>query len=107
MPRVLPIKDVEGLPVGIIIVFLDVTRLRRVSELENDLVSTVSHELKTPLTSVRMALHMLFDERVGQMNEKQTELLTAARDDAERLFGIIKAIFLTWRATSQVSRRWN
>ncbi|MBL0062991.1 MAG: HAMP domain-containing protein [bacterium] len=89
MPRVLPIKDVEGLPVGIIIVFLDVTRLRRVSELENDLVSTVSRRLKTPLTSVRMALHMLFDERVGQMNEKQTELLTAARDDAERLFGIV------------------
>ena len=89
MPRVLPIKDVEGLPVGIIIVFLDVTRLRRVSELESDLVSTVSHELKTPLTSVRMALHMLLDERVGLMNSKQTELLTTARDDAERLFSIV------------------
>jgi len=89
MPRVLPIKDVEGLPVGIIIVFLDVTRLRRVSELENDLVSTVSHELKTPLTSVRMALHMLLDERVGPMNNKQAELLTTARDDAERLFSIV------------------
>jgi len=89
MPRVLPIKDVEGLPVGIIIVFLDVTRLRRVSELENDLVSTVSHELKTPLTSVRMALHMLLDERVGPTNNKQAELLTTARDDAERLFSIV------------------
>lgn len=89
MPRVLPIKDVEDLPVGIIIVFLDVTRLRRVSELENDLVSTVSHELKTPLTSVRMALHMLLDERVGPMNNKQAELLTTARDDAERLFSIV------------------
>lgn len=89
MPRVLPIQDGEGLPVGLIVVFLDVTRLRRVSELENDLVSTVSHELKTPLTSVRMALHMLQDERVGQLNDKQTELLTAAKDDAERLFSIV------------------
>jgi signal transduction histidine kinase len=89
MPRVLPIRGAEGLPVGVIVVFLDVTRLRRVSELENDLVSTVSHELKTPLTSVRMALHMLHDERVGPLNDKQTELLTAAKDDAERLFSII------------------
>jgi NtrC-family two-component system sensor histidine kinase KinB len=89
MPRVLPIQDGAGLPIGLIVVFLDVTRLRRVSELENDLVSTVSHELKTPLTSVRMALHMLQDERVGQLNDKQTELLTAAKDDAERLFSIV------------------
>ncbi len=92
LPRVLPIRDSEGLPVGIILVYVDVTRLRRVSELENDLVSTVSHELKTPLTSVRMALHMLHDERVGQLNDKQAELLTAARDDAERLFGIVNEL---------------
>jgi NtrC-family two-component system sensor histidine kinase KinB len=89
LPRVLPIKDEAGLPVGLILAFLDVTRMRRITELENDLVATVSHELKTPLTSVRMALHMLTDERVGSLNDRQTELLLAAKDDSERLSSII------------------
>ena len=49
----------------------------------------VSHELKTPLTSVRMAVHLLLEERVGSLNGKQTELLLAARDESDRLQKII------------------
>jgi len=64
-----------------------VTRLRLVDELKTNLVSTVSHELKTPLTSVRMALHLLLEESIGELNSKQSELLLAARDDSERLLG--------------------
>jgi two-component system, NtrC family, sensor histidine kinase KinB len=89
LPRVVPIPGEGGLPVGLILMFVDVTRLRRVSEMENNLVSTVSHEIKTPLTSVRMALHMLLDERVGGLNPRQSELVSTARDDAERLFAIV------------------
>jgi two-component system, NtrC family, sensor histidine kinase KinB len=89
LQRVVAIAGEAGTPVGLILMFVDVTRLRRVSEMENNLVSTVSHELKTPLTSVRMALHMLLDERVGNLNSRQTELVTTARDDAEQLFSIV------------------
>src|SRR5262249_20098864 len=49
------------------------------------LVATVSHELKTPLTSLRLALHLLLEEVVGPLTPKQTELLVDARDNAERL----------------------
>jgi len=52
-------------------------------------VATLSHQLKTPLTSLRMSIHLLLDEKIGVINEKQTELLIAARDDSERLSDIL------------------
>ena len=54
-------------------------------QVKNDLVATASHELKTPLTSIRLAIHLLLEEAVGPLTTKQTELLLDARDNAERL----------------------
>jgi signal transduction histidine kinase len=53
------------------------------------MVSTVSHELKTPLTSVQMAVHLLLEEVVGPLTSKQVELLLAARQDADRILAMI------------------
>ena len=53
------------------------------------MVSTVSHELKTPLTSVQMAVHLLLEEAVGPLNSKQIELLLAARQDSARLLSMV------------------
>src|SRR5262249_3207147 len=50
----------------------------------------VSHELKTPLSSVRLALHLLLEEVIGPLNPKQTELLLDARDNAERLLSLVE-----------------
>jgi len=74
---------------GIALILKDVTQLREQQELKRDLVSTVSHQLKTPLTSLRMSVHLLLEGRVGELNEKQVELLLAAREDSERLFEIL------------------
>jgi two-component system, NtrC family, sensor histidine kinase KinB len=60
----------------------------------------VSHELKTPLTSIRMGLHLVVEERVGPLNEKQAELLTIARDDADRLHRIIEGLLEMGRIRS-------
>jgi signal transduction histidine kinase len=54
------------------------------------LVATVSHELKTPLTSVRLVLHLLLEETVGPLTPKQIELLLDARENAERLLEMIE-----------------
>jgi signal transduction histidine kinase len=53
------------------------------------MVSTVSHELKTPLTSVQMTVHLLLEEVVGPLNSKQIELLLVARQDSDRLLAMI------------------
>ena len=89
LPRVIGIRGDKGTIFGGAAILQNVTRLRLVDELKTNLVSTVSHELKTPLTSVRMALHLLLEESIGELNSKQSELLLAARDDSERLLIMI------------------
>ncbi|MGA3171081.1 MAG: ATP-binding protein [Chthoniobacteraceae bacterium] len=89
LPRVIGIRGDKGTIFGGAAILQNVTRLRLVDELKTNLVSTVSHELKTPLTSVRMALHLLLEESVGEITSKQSELLLAARDDSERLLSMI------------------
>jgi signal transduction histidine kinase len=92
LPQVRPIRDPEGNTLGAAVVLADVTRFRLLDQLKSDLVATVSHELKTPLTGVRLAVHVLLEEAVGPLTPKQTELLIDARDNAERLLGLIEQL---------------
>ena len=89
-PEATAIADRNGHLTGVILIMKDVTEQRRLDEMKRGLISTVSHELKTPLTSVRMAIHLLLEERVGVLTEKQTELLLAAREDSDRLHQILQ-----------------
>ncbi len=90
LPRATPLYSETGGVIGATIVLQDVTRLLRFDELKNDLVATVAHEFRTPLTSLRMAIHVLLEGLVGPLNDRQTEMLHAARDDCERLQGIVE-----------------
>jgi two-component system, NtrC family, sensor histidine kinase KinB len=88
-PEAIPILGGDVRPAGIVLVFKDVTQEREQEELKRGIISTVSHQLKTPLTSIRMAVHLLLEEKVGSLTPQQTELLVAAREDSDRLHGII------------------
>jgi NtrC-family two-component system sensor histidine kinase KinB len=90
LPQILPIQDPFDTMIGAAVVLNDVTRFRLLDRIKSDLVTTVSHELKTPLTSVRLVLHLLLEETVGSLTPKQTELLIDARDNAERLLSMIE-----------------
>jgi signal transduction histidine kinase len=85
LPRVLAMPDRQGT----LFVLYDVTRFRLLDAAKSNLVATVSHELKTPLTGVRLALHLLLERNIGPLNAKQDELLQRARDDAERLLRML------------------
>ena len=89
LPRVIGMRDEADRLFGAAVVLQDVTRFRLLDDVKSNLVSTVSHELKTPLTAVRMGLHLLLEERIGALNSKQTELLLAAREESERLLKMI------------------
>jgi NtrC-family two-component system sensor histidine kinase KinB len=89
LPRILPIRDSDGATLGAAILLEDVTRFRLMDDMKTNLVATVSHELKTPLTSIRLVLHLLLEENLGALTPKQLELLIDARDNAERLLTMI------------------
>ena len=67
LPRASAISSDEGRLLGVTVVLQDITRLRRFDELKDDLVATVAHEFRTPLTSLRMAIHLLAEQTVGPL----------------------------------------
>jgi len=89
LPRMLVIRDPYENLLGAAVLFQDVTRFQLLDQVKSNLVATVSHELKTPLTSIRLAVHLLLEEAAGPLTPKQTELLVDSRDNAERLLATI------------------
>ncbi|TAL18743.1 HAMP domain-containing protein [bacterium] len=85
LPSASPLRDEEGATIGFTVVLQDVTRFKRFDELKDDMVSTVAHEFRTPLTSLRMAIHICLEQIAGPLTEKQADMLTAAREECERL----------------------
>lgn len=64
-------------------------KLEKLQRLKSEFVSIVSHELRTPLTSIKNSLNILSRGKCGDFNEHGKEFLTMAKNNAERLAGII------------------
>jgi len=73
---------------GSVFVLKNITQFKELDEAKTNFIATVSHELKTPLSSIKMSLKLLNDERVGSMNEEQVQLLTHIKEDSDRLLKI-------------------
>ncbi|HSO61443.1 MAG TPA: ATP-binding protein [Desulfobacterales bacterium] len=93
-PVVVPIlmESGRGEISGTAIILKDVTSLREQQEIKRSAVTTVSHQLRNPLTSIRMSVHLLLEETLGPLNARQTELLLAAREESERLTTIVEEL---------------
>ena len=89
LPRATPVYEAGAGIVGGTIVFQDVTRLRLFDDIKNDMMATVAHEFRAPLTSLRMGIHLCIEEAAGPITEKQADLLHAARTECERLESMI------------------
>jgi signal transduction histidine kinase len=71
-------------------IFQEATVLKLADSLRKNLLATVSHELKTPITSARMSLYLLLEQKLGTLNEDQIDLLETARDDVNRQLATIE-----------------
>ncbi|MCR8558869.1 HAMP domain-containing protein [Mucilaginibacter sp. BJC16-A38] len=74
--------------VGQVYVLRNVTEFKERDEAKTNFIATISHELKTPISSIKMSLKLLNDERIGPVNPQQTELLGHIKDDSDRLLKI-------------------
>src|SRR5579863_433476 len=74
--------------IGQVIVLRNITPFHELNEAKTNFIATVSHELKTPLSSIKMSARLMTDPRVGTLNEEQQELLRSVTDDADRLLKI-------------------
>lgn len=104
LPVVIPLEteEIEGREVAVVL--QDVTKMRLANDLKSNLLATVSHEIKTPLTSARMSLYLVLDGEVGPLNEKQRDLLETTRGDMERLLTLLNNILDFARLEAGVSQ---
>ena len=77
----------DGEVAGVVAVLHDVTREKEIAKMKTDFVSNVSHELKTPLASIKAYIEMLLD---GEADDDQTrnefyEIIAAETDRLHRL----------------------
>ena len=84
-----PIPGSNNHVLGTVTVFQDVTIFRQLNEMKSNFVQLVSHELRSPLASIRQLLAVLLDGLAGELMEKQKELLSRSQMKIEDLLGLI------------------
>jgi signal transduction histidine kinase len=78
----------EEQPIGEVIMLKNITQFKELDLAKTNFIATVSHELKTPLSAIKMSLKLLEDERVGSINDEQKKLIGNIKDDSQRLLKI-------------------
>lgn len=83
-----PVRAEHGEVVGCVVILHDITELRRLAELKTEFVSNVSHELKTPLASIKGLAEILLD---GAMQEKDGQrFLVSIGREVDRMARLVK-----------------
>lgn len=90
-PRVLTVSAGEGSVEGYLILFWDVTEQRRFEESRRRFISMLSHQLKTPMTSLSMSMNLL-RERLQDVTPSEAELLSIATEDCNHLSSLVSEL---------------
>jgi len=93
----------NGVIIGQVIVLRNITIFHELSEAKTNFVATISHELKTPISSIKLSAQLLAGGKVGTMTPEQKELLDSIRDDSDRLLNITGELLnMTQLETGQI-----
>jgi PAS domain S-box-containing protein len=84
--------DEDGTPVGYIFVAADMTRAHEASRVQDEFVGMISHELRTPVSSVLGHLELVRDD---PLTPDQEESVTVAERNARRLLGLVNELLFT------------
>lgn len=80
-------KD-EPQSLGDVILLKNITEFKELDSAKTTFISTISHELKTPISAIMMSLQLLEDKRVGELNGEQEQLSKSIKDNSQRLLDI-------------------
>lgn len=83
-----PIGETQQQFVGNLIILNNVTKYKELDSAKTNFIATVSHEMKTPISSILMSVQLLGDSRLGSLNDEQTQLLGSIRESSNRLLNI-------------------
>jgi two-component system, NtrC family, sensor histidine kinase KinB len=91
-PKVSEIPLPGGETLGNVLILQDVTQFRDLDRMKSEFMATVSHEFRTPLTSINMSVDILNQEIVGKLNKEQKDLIQSTKQDAERLTKLVREL---------------
>ncbi|MGB2849714.1 MAG: ATP-binding protein [Saprospiraceae bacterium] len=74
--------------VGHVIFLRNVTAYKELDFAKTNFIATVSHEFKTPISSIKMSLQLMEKDQIGPLNDEQKNLLASIKEDADRLLNI-------------------
>lgn len=81
-------EEGEARNLGDVILLKNITEFKELDSAKTTFISTISHELKTPISAIMMSLQLLEDKRVGSLNGEQEQLSKNIRDNSQRLLDI-------------------
>ena len=83
--RATPMRDGEGRLVGAVTLLEDITAITELDKLKTEFISVASSKLAEPLNALRLALHAVTEGYCGELTDQQQEMVTLARDNADKL----------------------
>jgi two-component system phosphate regulon sensor histidine kinase PhoR len=99
-----PLLDINQHQMGALVVFHDVTQLRRLENMRRDFVANVSHEIKTPLTAIKGFVETLQQGKVDKAEENQ-RFLGIIQKHVDRLNSIIEDLLALSRIEQEDERK--
>lgn len=74
--------------IGKVILLRNITPFKELDFAKTNFIATISHELKTPIAAIKMGVQLLGNQKFGELNDQQKELLKSINDDGQRLLDI-------------------
>jgi NtrC-family two-component system sensor histidine kinase KinB len=74
--------------IGKVILLRNITPFKELDFAKTNFIATISHELKTPISAIKMGVQLLGNQKFGELNDQQQELLKSINDDGQRLLNI-------------------
>jgi len=85
-----PLKDKDGKIIGCVVVFRDVTKEREVDKMKTEFVSLASHQLRTPLTSIKWYAELLLEENDGKkLGAEERDFVKEIHEGNERMVNLV------------------
>jgi len=86
--NVVPTGEQTSQFIGKVILLRNITPFKELDIAKTNFIGTVSHEFKTPISSIEMSVQLLKNEQIGKLNEEQRELVIGIEEDTSRLLKI-------------------
>ncbi|WP_298396089.1 ATP-binding protein [Flavobacterium sp.] len=83
-----PTGEDKSIDIGNVIILRNITIFKELDFAKTNFIATVSHELKTPISSIKLSLHLLEKAETGTINEDQKQLIESIKEDSQRLLKI-------------------